>query len=206
MNLRIIVMVIGISVAVAGCGVQSSGTPLPAATSTTSDTRFADLLPPRSGELDLTGVDPCADLLTEGQLRELRYDLGYARPPRPDHSDIHGGPGCTFSSTGGAGGVDRNMRTLVGISTSEGALTWVTDPYRAPEERPDVVTVDRFSALVLPHPKFADNCLLVVDTAEGQYLEVSVSPAVGEDTSPDPYCDEARRVAGMAIQTISATR
>ena len=206
MNIRIIVMAAAVVVAVAGCGVRSSGAPLPATTSGPSDARFADLLPPRSGELDLTGVDPCADLLTEGQLRELRYDLGYARPPRPDHSDIHGGPDCTFSSTGGAGGVDRNIRTLVGISTSEGAMTWVTDPYRAPEQRPDVVTVDRFSALVLPHPKITDNCLVVVDTAEGQYLEVSVSPAVGADTSPDPYCVEARRVAGMAIRTISDNR
>ncbi|MGB3439465.1 MAG: DUF3558 domain-containing protein [Actinophytocola sp.] len=170
------------------------------------DSRFADILPPRPGELDLTGVDPCADLLTEPQLRELRYDLGYARPPLPDHSDIHGGDDCTFSSTGGAGGVDRNFGTLVGISTTEGALTWVTDPHRAPDTRPDVVTVEKYSAIVLPHPKLPDDCLVVVDTAEGQYLEVAVSPAVGEDDSADPYCQEAARVAGMAIQTISAAR
>lgn len=208
MNIRIIITALAISATVAGCTVHSSGDPLPTRTSTSdpSEPRFADILPPRPGELDLTGVDPCADLLTEQQLRELRYDLGYARPPRPDHSDIHGGPDCTFSSTGGAGGVDRNMLTLVGISTSEGALTWVTDPDRAPANRPDVVTVDRYSAIVLPHPKLPDDCLVVVDTAEGQYLEVAVGPAVGEGAGADPYCAEAARVAGMAIQTISASR
>lgn len=208
MNIRIIITTIAISATVAGCTVRSTGDPMPTNTSTsdTSESPFADILPPRPGELDLTGVDPCAELLTEQQLRELRYDLGYARPPLPDHSDIHGGPDCTFSSMGGAGGVDRNIRTLVGISTTEGALTWVTDPDRAPATRPEVVTVDRYSAIVLPHPKLPDDCLVVVDTAEGQYLEVAVSPAVGEGTDPEPFCAEAARVAGMAIQTISASR
>lgn len=205
MNVRIIVTTAVIAAA-AGCAVRSGGDPVPTSTTASSDTRFADILPPRPAELDLRDVDPCSDLLTTGQLRELRYDLGYARPPRPDNSDIHGGPDCTFSSTGGAGGVDRNVRTLVGISTTEGALAWVTDPRRAPDTRPDVVTVSGFSALVLPHPKLPDDCLLVVDTAENQYLEVAASPAVGEEPSADPYCAEAERVAGMAIQTISATR
>ncbi|MFC4857968.1 DUF3558 domain-containing protein [Actinophytocola glycyrrhizae] len=205
MNIRIIVIAVAISGTLAGCAVRSSGDPRPTHTSTT-ESRFADLLPPRPGELDLADVDPCSELLTERQLRELRYDLGYARPPLADHSDIHGGADCTFSSTGGAGGVDRNIRTLVGISTTEGALTWVTDPNRAPETRPEVVTVDRYSALVLPHPLLPDNCLVVVDTAEGQYLEVWVSPAVGDGVGPGPYCSEAERVAGMAIQTVSASR
>lgn len=205
MNVRIIVTA-AVVVAAAGCAVRSGGDPVPTTTTAASDTRFANILPPRPAELDLSDVDPCTELLTTGQLRELRYDLGYARPPRPDNSDIHGGPDCTFSSTGGAGGVDRNIRTLVGISTTEGALAWVTDPHRTPEAEPDVVTVDGFSALVLPHPKLPDDCLLVVDTAENQYLEVTVSPAVGEEPAADPYCAEAERVAGMAIQTISATR
>ncbi|MGB3437682.1 MAG: DUF3558 domain-containing protein [Actinophytocola sp.] len=201
-------MTVAITATMAGCAVRSGGDPKPASTSTTetSDTRFADLLPPRPDELNLRNVDPCSELLTEQQLRELRYDLGYARPPLPDHSDIHGGDDCTFSSTGSAGGVGRNLRTLVGISTTEGALAWVTDPHRAPETRPVVVTVDRYSALVLPHPLLPDNCLVVVDTAEGQYLEVWVSPALGEETSVAPYCSEAERVASMAIQTISASR
>lgn len=218
MNLRIAIAMIAAVALLAGCTVRSSGDP--AATSTgsdssdpsagdgteTTDAKFADLLPPRPRELDLTGVDPCKDLLTDQQLRELAYDLGYARPPQPDHSDIHGGPDCTFSSTGLSGGTDRNMASLVGISTSEGALAWITDPARVPDTRPEVVTIEAFHALVLPHPKLADNCMVVVDTAEGQYLEVTSSQATGEGTSPDPYCTEAERVAGMAIQTISASR
>jgi hypothetical protein len=166
------------------------------------DSRFEDILPPRIRELNLAAVDPCTDLFTEPQLRELRYDLGYARPPLPDHSDIHGGPDCTYSSTGAAGGVDRNMVALIGISTTEGALVWITDPYRMLKSRPTVVIVAGYAAIVLPHPKFPDNCLLVVDTAEGQYLEVAVGPARGKDDTYDPYCAEAERLAGMAIGNV----
>lgn len=204
MNIRIMVTIVVVALSATACIVRGSGDP--AAPTSTSGTRYADILPPRPAELDLRDVDPCTDLLTDRQLRDLRYDLGYARPPLPDNSDIHGGPDCTFSSTGSAGGDDRNVVTLVGISTTEGALTWVTDPARVPETRPDVVAVDRYSALVLPNPRLPDDCLVVVDTAEGQYLEVSAGPAVGEHPSPDPYCAEAERVADMAIQTISANR
>jgi len=205
-SLRDIGIVTGLLAVLTGCSVHSSGDPRPTNTTESSDSRFADLLPPRPRELDLTGVDPCGDLLTDQQLRELNYDRGYARPPGPDTSAIHGGPNCTFGSTGLSGGPSRNMASLVGISTTEGALAWITDPARTPDERPEVVTVEGFSALVLPHPSLPDNCKVVVDTAEGQYLEVASSPDSGEDTVLAPYCAEAERVAGMAIRTISASR
>jgi uncharacterized protein DUF3558 len=209
-----VIVVAGVLVVLTACTVSRDGAPAPvgntAPTSTsgsaeTTDPRFADLLPPRPRELDLTGVQPCTDLLTDQQLRELDYDRGYLRPPSADHSDFHGGPDCLFGSTSLTGGPNRNMSSLVGISTTEGALAWVTDPVRAPKDRPEVVTVEGFSALVLPHPRLAGNCLVVVDTAQGQYLEVDSGPDVGEGPY-DPYCAEAARVAGMAIQTLTASR
>lgn len=210
---RRIILIIAAVGALAGCTVRSSGDPKPTSDTSSSQKssesvapKFADLLPARPTELDLAGVDPCADLLTEQQLRDLNYDLGYAHPPSPDHSDIHGGPVCAFGSTGGTGGPNRDMVTLVGISTSEGALAWVTDPGRVPDARPEVVTVQGFSALVLPHPKFVGDCKLVVDTADGQYLEATSSSPAGRGTTTQPYCDEAARVAGLAIQTISKSR
>lgn len=205
MNLRAVVAVTLTLAAVTGCGARISGEPIPTSSST-GEAPFTDLLPARPRELNLTGVDPCVDLLTNRQLRELDYDLGFARPPKPDHSDIHGGPDCTFASNGGDGGPSRNVLTLVGISTTEGALAWVDDPARTPDRRPEVVQVDGFSAIVLPHPKLPDNCKIVVDTAEGQYLEVSSGQGTGEGTGAEVFCAEAERVAGMAIQTISASR
>lgn len=201
-------VVVLLTVAV-GCTTRSNGEPIPTnagARTTTTVPMADDLLPPRTREVDLSGVDPCADLLTGEQLGELEYDRGYARPPGADHSDIHGGPNCTFGSTGLSGGPDRNMASLVGVSTSEGALAWITDPSRTPDTPPDVITIEGFSALVLPHPRFPDNCLIVVDTFEGQYLEVESSPDAGDDTELAPYCAEAERVVGMALQTITASR
>jgi hypothetical protein len=191
-------------VTAAGCATRSGGEPTPTTASAKPTT--AEGLAPRPRELDLSGVDPCTDLLTDQQLRELDYDRGYARPPGPNTSSIHGGPNCTFGSTGLSGGTSRNKASLVGISTTEGALVWLTDPARKQDTRPDVVTIEGFSALVLPHPLLADNCKVVVDTAAGQYLEVTSGPDSGEDTEVAPFCAEAERVAGMAIRTISASR
>lgn len=215
--LRAALLVVGVLIALAGCAPESSSGLQPAETSSTDSggslpsrkplaPRFADLLPPRTRELDLTGVDPCSDLFTDQQLRELDYDLGYARPPLPGRSNIHGGPYCTYGSNGGAGGPHRNIGSLIGISATEGALAWVTDPAREPNTRPEVVDIEGFHALVLPHPLLPDNCLVVVDTAENQYLEVSSSPGGGEYGDVEPYCTEAKRVASMAIQTISSSR
>jgi hypothetical protein len=202
-NLRIIVTIVVIAGAVAGCTVRSSGDPLP---TRTSESETQEILPPRPTELDLADVDPCTELFTEQQLHELGYDLGYARPPVPGRSAIHGGLDCTYSSTGGAGGVGRDIITLVGISTSEGALAWVTDPRRAPDHRPEVVVVAGYSALVLPHPELPDDCMVVVDTARDQYLAVSAGAGIGKGLDADPYCAEAERVAAMAITTVSASR
>lgn len=208
MHLRAILAAAGALVVLAGCSSRSSGEPIPGGTATneSSESKFSDLLPPRSRELDLTGVDPCVDVLTEQQLRELDYDLGYARPPLPGRSNIHDGPYCTYASNGGAGGPHRNIGSLIGISTTEGALAWVTDPAREPDARPEVADIEGFHALVLPHPLLPDNCLVVVDTAENQYIQVSSSPGGGEYDDVEPYCTEAKRVASMAIQTISAAR
>jgi uncharacterized protein DUF3558 len=208
-SLRQLTAAIVLSTVVAGCTTHVSGDPTPigAGVKPTTSVSMADgLLPPRTHELDLSGLDPCTDLFTDQQLRELEYDRGYARPPDAGVSGIHGGPDCVFGSTGLSGGPNRNIGALVGVSTSEGALAWVTDPARTPAARPDVVTIEGFFALVLPHPLLSDNCMVVVDTGEGQYLAVSSKPDSGEDTKVVPYCAEAERVAGMAIQTISASR
>jgi hypothetical protein len=193
---------------ITGCAVRSTGDPIPAgapdqsdSSVTATDPRVADLLPPRSRELDLAGVDPCTSLLTDRQLRDLDYDLGYARPPKAGRSKVHNGSTCTFSSSELSGGAHRNRLTLVGISTTEGALATVTGP-----TLPTVVAVQEFSALVLPNPILSDSCLVVVDTADGQYLDVSSGPVRAEDTDQSAYCEEAERVARMAIQTIVSSR
>jgi hypothetical protein len=89
-----------------------------------------------------------------------------------------------------------------------GAEVWLTDPDRKRNANlARKTTISAFPALVLPHPSIVDNCAVVVDVHDGQYLEVDSSPSGGaKGTSPDPYCAEAQRVAEMAIQTLSGGR
>ncbi|HEY0450930.1 DUF3558 family protein, partial [Actinophytocola sp.] len=138
------------------------------------------------------------------QLHELDYDVGYDHPPLPDHSDFHGGPSCSFGSSRPLDGHPiRNIGALVAISTTEGADAWLTDPNRAGAELASSATIEGFPALVLPHPVLRDDCMVVVDTADKQYIEVSVGPDTGRDTVRKPYCDEAKRVSAMAIRTLT---
>lgn len=215
MRIQQLVVAVGVLTALAGCDVAKTGaeTPTseksqsPSSTDGTTGDSLSEKLPPRTRDLDLTGVDPCTDVLTDQQLRELAYDLGYNRPPLPEDSKVHDGPTCTYSSTGSSGNTNRDIVARIGVTTSQGAETWLTDPDReASAELAEPATVEDFPALVMPHPDFSDSCMVIVDTADGQYLSVAASPASGEGTSPDPYCAEAERVAGMIIQTVSASR
>jgi hypothetical protein len=154
----------------------------------------------------LTGVDPCSDVLTVKQLHLLAYDLGYQRRPQPGTSGVHGGPDCSYSSSLPPDQASRDIGVLISISTSEGAEAWLIDPARkSSADLARHATVAGFPALVLPNPKFVDNCAVVVDVHDGQYLEVAGNPSGGaKGSSPEPYCAEAQRVAELVIATLSA--
>lgn len=208
--------------ALAGCGVRGSGSPVdgsgmgPVTSVSAMDptgsvvSSASRVWPHRPRTLDLAGVDPCVDVLTPDQLRQLAYDLGYQRAPRPGTDDIDHGPTCTYSSSRAPDQPSRNIGSLVIISTAAGAQIWLTDPARSSSAalaRP--TTIAGFPALVVPHPhpRFVDNCSVVLDVADGQYLAISsTSSGGGKGTSPDPYCAEAQRVAEMAIHTLSSRR
>jgi hypothetical protein len=158
--------------------------------------------------LDLTGVDPCSyDVLTQQQLHQLAYDLGYQRKPGPGTVGFDNGRSCGYSSSTPPDQPSRNIGSIVVISTSAGAEIWLTDPNRQGSgKRARRTTIAGFPALVMPHPRFVDNCAAVVDLHEGQYLMVESTPDGFDDTKVEPYCAEAERVAGMAVQTLSARR
>jgi hypothetical protein len=201
--------------AMAGCATEKTGAAVgngggngipqrvPAA-STSTDSSVA--LPPRPRQLDLKDVDPCRDVLTGSQLHQLAYDLGYQRAPQPGRSGINGGKTCTYSSSTPPDQPSRDVAALIVISTSEGVVKWLTDPQRrSSTEAGRQTVVEGFPALVIPNPSVVDNCAVIVDVHDDQYLQVDGSADGGvRGTSPDPYCDEAQRVAGMVIETLSA--
>jgi hypothetical protein len=198
--------------AVGACAVSRTGSASPEGTDPRADrvspSSTAPLLPRRPRELDISNVDPCTDVLTGDQLHQLAYDLGYQRSPIAGKSGINGGPTCTYGSTSPFDQPSRQIGSQIGVSTSEGAEAWLTDPSRkAAADLHRSATIAGFPALVLPHPDVTDFCAVVVDVHEGQYLQISSSPEGGvEDTSPDPYCSEAQRVSGIVLQNLMARR
>jgi len=211
------VAAVAMTTTVGACAVSKVGGTFPGdtdpraggATPTTArPSSTAPLLPPRPRELDISDVNPCTDVLTRDQLHQLAYDLGYQRSPIAGKSDISGGPTCTYGSMSPFDQPSRKIDSVIGVSTSEGAEAWLTDPSRkAAADLHRMATVAGFPALVLPHPDIADLCGVVVDVHAGQYLEIYSTPgADAEDTTPDPYCSEAQRVSGIVLQNLMARR
>ncbi|HEV8555588.1 MAG TPA: DUF3558 domain-containing protein [Actinophytocola sp.] len=182
-----------------------AGGPIP---TTARSSSTAPLLPPRPRELNISDVNPCTDVLTSDQLHQLAYDLGYQSSPIAGKSDINGGPTCTYGSMSPFDQPSRKIGSVIGVSTSEGAEAWLTDPHRkAAADLHRLATVAGFPALVLPHPDVADFCAVVVDVHDGQYLQISSTPDGGaKDTKPDLYCSEAQRVSGIVLQNLMARR
>lgn len=184
-----------------------SNTPAPRTTSTSSSRSTERPLPPRPRDLDISGVNPCTDVLTRDQLHKLVYDLGYLDKPIPTKSLIHGGPVCGYASSNPPDQPSRDLGSLVIISRSEGAEIWLTDPQRKrPPDKYRLTTIAGFPALVLPNPVIVTNCAIVVDVHDGQYLQVDSSANDGKGTSSDPFCAEAQRVAGMVMENLLARR
>lgn len=182
-----------------GNGPTHTGTPSPSGT--------VRQLPPRPRDIDLTNVDPCRDVLTRDQLHQLAYDLGYQRAPQPDTSRIDDARTCVYSSSTPLDQPSRDIGSLVAISTSAGAEIWLSDSRRNRTNPARQTTVDGFPGLIMPHPRIVDNCAVVIDVHDGQYLEVESSPSGGvKGTSPDPYCAEAQRVGEMVLQNLSGRK
>jgi Protein of unknown function (DUF3558) len=189
---------------------RRSSSPAPGTTTSTSTTTSRSperSLPPRPRDLDLTGVDPCKDVLTRDQLRRLVYDLGYLDKPIATRSVINGGPACTYASQFPPDQPSRGIGSLVVISTSEGAEVWLTEARKPSPDKYRLTSIVGFPALVMPHPVLLDDCAVVVDVHAGQYLQVNSNPTHRQVNGPaEPYCAEAQRVAGMVMETLLARR
>ncbi|TDQ05244.1 DUF3558 domain-containing protein [Labedaea rhizosphaerae] len=194
-----------LSVVVTSCTDSAQGQPT-SATSVTSDTSAGStttgsttsrVLPPRPRDIDLTGIDPC-DMLTKSQAREMEYDKGYQRPPQHDTNDVTGAPSCSFSSSTSGSGL------LISPVTTEDASVWLTNPERETVNPPEKTTVDGFPALrIKPKPTddLPNNCHLIIDVHDGQYIDIFVNNLSGEPAPASTYCTEADKVAGLAIET-----
>lgn len=199
----VLLVVAGLSVACIGGNGQSAGpiksvvAPPSTVATTTSASR---VLPPRSKELDLTNADPCKSL-TMAQLRELAYERGYARPPGRDTSNIHGGKICNFNSD------SRSIGARIGFATTESAEVWVTDPSRNKTNPTTPTEVGGFPALRMTDDRREQTCDYLLDVHDGQYIQVRGEMDLSRGPAgTEPYCVEAKRVAEMIVETLSAGR
>ncbi|WP_086830144.1 DUF3558 domain-containing protein, partial [Allokutzneria sp. NRRL B-24872] len=166
--------------------------------STPSTTTAPRLLPPRPKDLPIKGVDPCT-LLSAEQLAQLSY----RSEGRPVGDQRPGEEQCSFSQPLAAPARSGSLVTLV---TNEDATE-----HLKPERRSGTTTTDETKVAGFPSVKITkklplENCQIVVDVTDGQYLDVLATPLVGRGTDTETYCREAQRVAEFAIQTLLARR
>lgn len=197
-----------LSIVVSSCtdsaqGQPTAATSVPSAGSTTTEsTTTSRVLPPRPRDIDLTGTDPC-EMLTKDQAREMTYDKGYQRPPMHDTNDVTGAPDCSFSSSTSGHGL------LIAAVTTEDASVWLTNPDRETVDPPQKTTVVGFPALRFepkPTDDLPDNCHLIIDVHDGQYIDIFVNDLNGDPAPPSTYCAEADKVAPLAIETAENRR
>lgn len=152
-------------------------------------------LPHRPRELPLDNVDPCS-LLTSNQ----RANLGLNEPnPRfsTNPVEIFGGPSCSFF-----GSNPRNIGVSFTLTTNNG-IEALTQPGAVLSEVIPT-TVLEFPAVILREPSLPPDCLLIVDVAQGQFLNIFYTDNDLPSVPVDQMCAAAKDAAAQALLTLEA--
>lgn len=164
------------------CTSTSTGDPRPANTSTTTSAETS-----RPREIKLDGIDPCA-LLPEADYAD--YDLD--KPGKPGTTK-RGEPECVWN--GDAGFLGAVLVTYEGVDAQKGKLGKVqlTDP------------INEFPAYTVVLPDTDVNiCAVLVDVADGQYLDVQAG-VFGDRPGIPPACEYAHQFATSVMSTLVAS-
>lgn len=174
----------------AGCAAPVSGTPAPEPSVAPAPTR------PRDVPVD--GVDPCS-LLTEADRAALGLDRSAV--PNALASGFWGAdalPACSF------GGFEPAVSTRVALPVT-GGIEQFTDRDVPVELTP--LTVGEFPAIRAVPDAFTDFCIVVVDVADGQALDVLFRNGGEDPPIPQPeLCASAQDVAERALANLLARR
>ncbi|MCP3800378.1 DUF3558 domain-containing protein [Allokutzneria sp. A3M-2-11 16] len=185
-------------VSATACGGTPQGAPSTTATSVPTTTGTHRPLPPRPREISLKGVDPC-QVLTDQQLAQLRY----SKTRLPDTGNRLGEAQCSVGNTFGS---SPNYGSLISLVVNEDITEWFTPDRQAGLSSTNKITVAGFPALEITGKQLRDDCQVLVDVTNGEYLDVLSNPRGERGTSPEPYCVEAKRVAELAMQTLLARK
>lgn len=167
------------------------GTPSAAPPPATPSTPPVEL-PPRPRAVPLDGLDPCRALTPQQQT-----ELGVNREPRQFEGGNRGEAQCEFEHIYS----EPYYRYIVGLVLTEGADAWLTTR-RTVELR--TLSVAGFGAVetrTLGEDDF--DCMLSVDVADGQSLDVSFVSSDDRFTDDD-LCDRALVGAEAVLATLLA--
>ncbi len=183
-RLRGLLATILLTSVVSGCTTMSSGDPRPevSTTATTSDDPTTSAPPTRPREIRLDGIDPCT-LLPPSDYADFELD-GPGKPKKNDQ----GADQCLWQGDIGYMGV--SLVTYEGVDAQEGRYGQIepTDP------------IDDFPAYNVTLPNDDNRCFVLVDVADGEYVNVQV----GLDLAPTdrPTCDYAHDFATSIMSTL----
>lgn len=165
-----------------GCTSASSGDPRPAE-SATPGSEVTPTTPTRPRDIKLDDVDPCT-LLSQTAYSDFKLDN---KPGKPGKND-KGADNCTWQ--GDIGYVSAVLVTYEGVEAQKGRLGQI-----APAE-----PIDDFPAYNVTLPDEDGVCAVMVDVADGQYVDAQL----GLDVTPSdrPTCDYAHDFATSIMSTL----
>jgi len=178
--------------ALAGCTAQSSGSPKPGdtTTSTGSDpaTTPTSVEPTgeRPSEIILDGKDPCA-LIPQSDWPQL----GIERQGSPSEDPTFKSPQCYFSGVG-----------QVTVVVTEGVEAW--DGRTQSVDITEADPIEGYPTITMWNKIDERSCYAAVDVADGQNLMTTAAPDPSNPEEPEA-CDLAYRMAISAISTLIAS-
>jgi hypothetical protein len=171
----------------AGCaGDQEPGTPSPAVTSGTAGSTSAPASSARPATLPLDQVRLC-ELFTD----DIRREFGLQGSPRMD-SGNQGQPSCLMQGAPPSG-------FIISAATAEGMERFDGIPEQLATVRR--MTVAGFPAAELRDKHQPNACLIGVDVADGQHLEVYLND-VPKGGTQDEICQNAAKFAEAVVASL----
>lgn len=179
--------------AVSACSGDLPGKPSPTQNSSSSSNAGSAALPKRPSELKLDGVDPCK-LLTASQMQEIK--VAEARPLQMKAVDGEPSPGCSYDNS-------LQYSYSVATVTGKGVEFWRSGG------NVDTKTgeVAGFGAVQITFlGTDSVDCALALDVADGQQLFLEYSPTTKKGESQQQLCDNVKKAAGLALETLKTLK
>jgi hypothetical protein len=189
---------------IAGCTSQEPGTasadPTDSTSTSSEDTSSSSTsgsetptveIPPRPKDLSLDGLDPCT-LFTPAQRTELKADKVQSETSNSDH--YKGMRECVLDVS-----AQDPFYTYAALAvTNEDVSFWLTGDRNADAK---LISVGGYPAAQFNTKGVDTDCVVAVGVAEGQHLQVEMTPWSDGFTQED-ICQASKQAAEMALETL----